>query len=77
MYEAIGTQMNWEILGVCHNEADLVHYLSEPGTLAEERWKALDWSKPERDTIPCWWLVLSGQIKSTTLPPFVHPKKIF
>ena len=77
MYEAIGTQMNWEILGVCQNEADLVHYLSEPGALAEERGKALDWSKPERDTIPCWWLVFSGQIKSATLPPFVHPRTIF
>ena len=52
MYEAISAQMNWEILGVCANEADLAQYLTEPGALADERWKALDWSKPEKDTVP-------------------------
>ena len=57
-YEAIGRQMNWEILGVCQSEGDLAHYLAEPGTLADERWKALAWLKPEKDTMPCWWLVL-------------------
>ena len=57
-YEAIGRQMNWEILGICQSEGDLAQYLADPGTIADERWKALAWSKPEKDTMPCWWLVL-------------------
>ena len=66
-YVTIGTQMNWEILGVCES-ADLNQYLTEPGTLAEERWKALPWSKPERDTVPCWWLVRVVKLAKHTRP---------
>ena len=60
-YILIGEEMKWEILGVCANEADIAQYLSEPGALADERWKQLSWEEPERETVPCWWIVFSGQ----------------
>ena len=56
-YLSIGNQMGWDCLGICTDEASLAQYLDAPGTLEEARWKALLWEEPEKETVPCWWLV--------------------
>ena len=56
-YRTIGDQMGWDALGICADEASLAQYLNEPGALEEERWKALTWQEPEKETVQCWWLV--------------------
>ena len=52
--------MGWYCLGICTEEASLAQYLNEPGTLEEERWETLHWEEPEKETIPCWWIVNKG-----------------
>ena len=37
-------------------------YLNNRGTLAEERWKALKWTRPEDETTQCWWLVFTVKL---------------
>ena len=61
-YAQIAKEMGWDVLGVCADDASLQHYLSEPGTLEDKRWRDLVWSEPDSEKIPCWWLVNSGQI---------------
>ena len=39
-----------------------VRYLNNRGTLAEERWKALKWTRPEDETTQCWWLVFTVKL---------------
>ena len=36
----------------------LARYLNDRGTLADERWKALEWKRPLNETAQCWWLVI-------------------
>ena len=36
----------------------LARYLNDRGTLADERWKTLEWSEPLNETAQCWWLVI-------------------
>ena len=40
----------------------VARYLNDRGTLAEERWKALEWSAPVNETDQCWWLVILVKI---------------
>ena len=55
-------------------------YLNDRGTLAEERWKALKWRKPEDETTQCWWLVLTvklAHVLASALPlPPPHPSHV-
>ena len=46
-------------LGICRLAPPCVlWYLNDRGTLADERWKALTWSRPANETAQCWWLVI-------------------
>ena len=49
--------LGWYCLGICNEEVSLARYLNEPGALEEERWETLHWEEPEKETIPCWWIV--------------------
>ena len=58
-------------------------YIADPGTLAQERWRVFQWKRPEKETTPCWWLVLRTKIilligievgrcsLSLSLPPYL------
>ena len=117
-YLNLGSQMGWDLLGICEDEislaeydshrlkhfpiyscmprppstpAHLLHtcvhlcvylhslpylscgctrYLNNRGTLAEERWKALKWTKPEDETVQCWWLVLTVKLACIVVTRF-------
>ena len=80
-YLRIGRKMGWDLLGICENEVHLAEYLNDRGTLADERWKALKWSRPVNETLPCWWLVVLDKLRraclDTSLCSFRVQKKIF
>ena len=54
--EAVGREMCWDILGTVDGVA-MAELRDDPGTLAEERWKSLDWAMPAFETDLCWWIM--------------------
>ena len=57
--------MCWDILGTVDGVA-MAELRDDPGTLAEERWKSLDWAMPAFETDLCWWIM-------TAVEEIVHP----
>ena len=66
-YQAIAEAMHFNVLG-CAPDADVADFREDPGTLEQRLWiKKLDWTVPEDETKPCWWIVNPNDEK--TSPP--------
>ncbi len=53
-YPAMGQELSWDLLGTPVVENDLFSLRDDPGTLEDENWLRLQWSRPEDETTPCW-----------------------
>ena len=58
----VGFDWIWNdaVLGiVAGDEPDkcLAEFREDTGTLHDERWKALTWRRPDKESCPCWWLI--------------------
>ena len=48
-YKAAGRALEWDVLGVAQDEAEMAQYREEVGTLADRRWEALTFLMPEKE----------------------------
>ena len=65
-YQTIATAMHFNVLGYAP-DAEVADFREDPGTLEQRRWVKLDWTMPEDETKPCWWIVNPNDEK--TNPP--------
>ena len=59
-YLEMAKQFRFDVLGtVAGDEPDkcLAEFREDMGTLHDERWKALTWRRPDKESSPCWWLI--------------------
>ncbi len=56
-HKAVGEELQWDVLGTPVVEGDFLTFREELGTLADERWQQFEWTSPEDETVPCWWLI--------------------
>ena len=57
-YITIAREFRFDILGViCDDDNEKWAELrADLGTLADGRWTQLSWRKPDKESVPCWWL---------------------
>ena len=48
-YKAAGRALEWDVLGVAQDEAEMAQYREEVGTLADRRWESLTFLMPEKE----------------------------
>ena len=48
-YKAVGRALEWDVLGVAQDEAEMAQYREEVGTLADRRWESLTFLMPEKE----------------------------
>ena len=65
--EAIGKEIHWDILGTT-DDTEPTAFGEESGALHDKRWEKLVWSRPAKETTPCWWLVNAVE-EDKTKPP--------
>lgn len=69
-YDLVGRELSWDILGIPVHERDLAELRADPGELRDERWLSIAWKKPEKECVPCWWLVNAADADKTKQPAF-------
>ena len=67
---SVGRELDWDILGVPVSEIELAEMKANPGELRDRRWKTIAWHKPEKESVPCWWLVNASEADKTKQPVF-------
>jgi len=65
-YQNLGATLGYHYLG---GRCDVTGLLQERGTMAEERWKSLQWQLPENALSACWWLTNLDQCSSADEVP--------
>ena len=73
-YKAVGEELQWDVLATPVVEGDFVAFREDPGTLVDERWKQLEWTSPEDETAPCWWLINAAD--EQTRPPILVSRSL-
>ena len=64
-YELVAEKFNFCCIGAQDHDK-VREFLTDPGTLAEGRWRQLAGDPPASERAPCWWVVLS---EDETRPP--------
>ena len=73
-YEALGNEFEYDLLGQADVDA-VEKFRSEPGVLKDEKWEALTWSLPAKETDPCWWLT-NARAQDKSQPPTLCSRSI-
>jgi hypothetical protein len=55
-YRKVAAEFSYDVLGKA-SDADVLWLREDPGTLAERRWDAIQWSLPPDEASSCWFLV--------------------
>ncbi|MDP6676207.1 MAG: hypothetical protein QGI29_01450 [Pirellulales bacterium] len=58
-YKLIGNAFKFDVLGVAGPE-DIATLRQDPGTLADRNWESVEWSLPDTELTPCFWLTNRG-----------------
>ena len=57
-YELVAEKFGFCCIGA-HDHEKIRDFMSDPGTLAEGKWKDLVGNPPANERAPCWWVVLN------------------
>ena len=52
--------MHFDVLGVAP-EKQFMAFKEDTGTLADEKWRPLEWTMPEDESVPCWFLTNAAE----------------